>query len=113
SAIIKINAEEGEEASGAFLYDLNNRKLTAKHEWNNTLNAKDLKSIEVVEVTLTDDAIYMVGEKRLSKSEFREGGTSLGVEIDYFYTYGSSVLVAMDPQGTLLGFTPLFNAKNF
>src|SRR5690606_29176858 len=113
SAIIKINAEEGEETSGAFLYDLNNRKLTAKHEWSSGLNAKDLKSLEVVNVALTDDAIYMVGEKQLSKSEFRKGGSSLGVEIDYFYTYGSSVLAAMDHQGTLLGFTPLFNAKNF
>lgn len=111
--VIKINSKEGKNNDGAFLYDLNANNLIGIHEWSDSLNAKDLKSLHIVDVKVIDDDIFMIGEKQLQKSEFRKNGNTPTTELDYFYTYGSSVIVNFDTKGTLKSFTPLFNSKQY
>ncbi|MEM5565158.1 hypothetical protein WNY78_08580 [Psychroserpens sp. AS72] len=111
--VIKINSKEGNDNDGAFLYDLGTHTLIGIHEWSDTLDASDLKSLEVVDVTVKGDDIYMIGEKYLYDSEFRKNGNTLTTDLDYLYTYGSSVIVNFNTKGTLKGFTPLFNSKQY
>ncbi|WP_040280892.1 hypothetical protein [Psychroserpens damuponensis] len=111
--IIKINSKEGNENNGAFLYDLGTKTLIGIHEWSDKLDASDLKSLEVVDVTIKGDDIYMIGEKYLYDSEFRKNGNTTTTDLDYLYTYGSSVIVNFDTKGTLKGFIPLFNSKQY
>ena len=113
NSVIKINSTEGEDNDGAFLYDLSSNKLIGLHEWSESLNSKDLKSLQVVDVKVVNDAIFMIGEKQLEDSEFRKNGTSITNELDYLYTYGSSVIVNFDTKGTLKNFTPLFSSKQY
>ncbi len=113
STIIKINSEEGNDNSGAFLYDLSAQNLIGVHEWSANIDAKDLKSLEVIDIKVVNDDIYMIGEKQLTKSEFRKTGGTMTTELDYTYTFGSSVIVNFDTKGTLKGFTPLFNSKKY
>lgn len=116
-AIIQANSKEGNDNSGAFLFDLNENKLVGLHQWSNGLaNANDLKSLEVIDVKVIDDNIYLIGEKQITTSEFRKSGNTPTTELDYFYTFGSSVIVNFDTKGTLKSFTPLFDAvqlKNY
>lgn len=113
-AVILINSKEGANNDGAFLYNLATKTLIGIHEWNDTLDHSDLKSLQIVDVKVEGDDIYMIGEKYLYDSEFRKiDGVTTGTELDYFYTYGSSVIVNFDTKGTLKGFTPLFRSKKF
>ncbi|MUU77545.1 hypothetical protein [Winogradskyella endarachnes] len=107
-AIIKINEKEGQDNDGAYLYDLNLNKLIGIHQWSSTINSEDLKSLAIVDTKVIGDEIYVFGEKQLTDSAFRKSGNSMSTELDYFYTYGSSIIVNMDTKGTLKGFTPLF-----
>ncbi|WP_299101523.1 hypothetical protein [uncultured Winogradskyella sp.] len=109
-AMLKINSKEGQDNDGAFLYDLSANKLIGIHKWSSTLNAEDLKSLAIVDVKVLGDDIYVFGEKQLKDSEFRKTGGTMTTELDYFYTYGSSVIVNMDAKGTLKSFKPLFNS---
>ena len=109
--IIKVNSEEGNDNDGAFLYDLSESKLIGIHKWSTSLNTSDLKSLEVVDVKVVGDDIFMIGEKRLEKSEFRKNGSTPTMDLDYFYTFGSSVIVNLDTKGTLKSFTPLMGSK--
>lgn len=111
--VLKINSKEGNNNDGAFLYDLGTKTLIGIHEWSDTLDAKDLKSLQVVDVKVKGDDIYMIGEKYLYDSEFRKTGSTTSTELDYFYTYGSSVIVNFNTKGTLKSFTPLFMSKKF
>ncbi|KGL64089.1 hypothetical protein [Polaribacter sp. Hel1_85] len=113
TVIIKTNQTEGVDNDGAFLFDLNTKKLLGAHKWNNTINSKDLKSLQVISVNVINDDIYLLGEKQLETSEFKKGGNSMTTEIDYFYTYGSSVLVNIDTKGTLKSFKNLFESKKY
>jgi hypothetical protein len=112
-AVVRINSKEGNNNDGVFLYDLGSQTLIGIHEWSDTLDASDLKSLQVVDVTIKGDNIYMIGEKYLYDSEFRKTGTTMSKDLDYLYTYGSSIIVNFDTKGTLKGFTPLFNSKQF
>ncbi|WP_353777730.1 hypothetical protein [Winogradskyella sp. 3972H.M.0a.05] len=112
-AIIKINSKEGNDNDGAFLYDLDSNNLIGIHEWSESLKSDDLKSLHVVDAKVVNDDIYIIGEKQLKKSEFRKTGGTTSTEMDYFYTYGSSVIVNMDTKGTLKSFTPLFSSKQY
>ncbi|MEJ6792610.1 MAG: hypothetical protein QNK89_07770 [Lacinutrix sp.] len=53
----------------------------------------------------------MIGEKYLYDSEFRKSGNTTTKDLDYFYTYGSSVIVNFDTKGTLKSFSPLFSSE--
>ncbi len=112
-SVIRINSKEGNDNDGAFLFDLESSSLIGIHEWSESLNSKDLKSLEVVDVKVLGDDIYMLGEKFLYDSEFRKNGNTITNEIDYLYTYGSSVIVNLDTKGTLKSFTLLFNSKKY
>jgi hypothetical protein len=111
--VIKINSKEGNDNNGAFLYDLGTKTLIGIHEWSDTLDASDLKSLEVIDVKVKGDNIYMIGEKYLYDSEFRKTGNTMSTDLDYLYTYGSSVIVNFDTKGTLKGFTPLYKSKQY
>ena len=113
NSVIKINSKEGEDNDGAFLFDLNNNLLLGIHEWSDDIDAKDLKSLQVVDVKVSGDDIFMFGEKYLEDSEFRKNGNTITTDLDYFYIYGSSIIVNFDSKGTLKGFTPLFNSKKY
>lgn len=113
NSVIKINSTEGEDNDGAFLYDLSTSNLIGIHEWSESLNSKDLKSLQVVDVEVVNDNIFMIGEKQLEDSEFRKNGNTVTNELDFLYTYGSSVIVNFDTKGTLKSFTPLFNSKKY
>ncbi|WP_034057993.1 hypothetical protein [Lacinutrix jangbogonensis] len=110
-SVVKINSKEGNNNDGAFLYNLGTNNLIGIHEWSDTLNAKDLKSLQVVDVKVKGDDIFMIGEKYLYDSEFRKTGNTTSTDLDYFYTYGSSVIVNFDTKGTLKSFTPLFKSE--
>ena len=112
-AVVKINNKEGQDNDGVFLYDLDAGNLIGFHEWSQTLNAKDLKSLKVVDVIINEDDIFILGEKYLYDSEFRKVGGKPSMDLDYLYTYGSSIIVNLDTKGTLKSFTPLFNSKTF
>jgi len=111
--MIKVNSTEGNDNDGAFLYSLSENKLIGFHHWSESLNAKDLKSLEVADIKVIGDDIFMIGEKRLTKSEFRKVGNTVTNNLDYHYTFGASVIVNMDTKGTLKSFTSLLNGKNF
>nr|WP_321222569.1 hypothetical protein [uncultured Psychroserpens sp.] len=111
--VIKINSKEGNDNDGAFLYDLGTKTLIGIHDWSDNLDASDLKSLEVVDVTVKGDDIYMIGEKHLYDSEFRKTGNTMSTDLDYFYTYGSSIIVNFDSKGTLKGFTPLYSSRKY
>jgi hypothetical protein len=111
--VIRINSKEGNDNDGAFLYDLGTKTLIGIHEWSNGLDASDLKSLHVVDATVMGDDIFLIGEKYLYDSEFRKTGNTMSTELDYLYTYGSSVVVNFDTKGTLKGFTPLFKSKQY
>ncbi|TBV24794.1 hypothetical protein DMZ43_14440 [Meridianimaribacter sp. CL38] len=113
SSVIRINSKEGNDNDGAFLYDLVEHSLIGIHEWSNTIDAKDLKSLHVVDAKVIDDDIIIIGEKQLQDSEFKKSGNSMTTELDYIYTYGSSIIVNFDTKGTLKGFTPLFNSQQY
>ncbi|OUR97685.1 hypothetical protein A9Q86_15850 [Flavobacteriales bacterium 33_180_T64] len=113
SSVIKINSKEGKNNDGAFLYDLSTNNLIGIHEWSDDLNSEDLKSLHVVDVKIINDDIFMIGEKHLEDSEFRKNGNAMTNELDYLYTYGSSIIVNFDTTGTLKGFMPLFNSKQY
>lgn len=111
---VKINAVEGDDTNGAFLYDLGAKKIIGKHEFNDDLNNKyDYKSLIVTDIVLNNDDLFLFGERQLSKSEFKKNGNSVTTELDYFYTFGSSLMVNMDTKGTLKKMYPLYNAKDY
>ena len=112
-AVVKINSKEGNDNDGAFLYDLGTKTLIGIHEWSDKLDASDFKSLQVVDVTVKGDDIYMIGEKYLYDSEFRKTGNTMSTDLDYLYTYGSSVIVNFDTKGTLKSFTPLFRSNQY
>ena len=112
-SVIKINSQEGEDNDGAFLYDLSANNLIGIHEWSDGLDAKDLKSLQVIDVKVMGDDIFMIGEKQLVDSEFRKNGNTPTTDLDYFYTFGSSIIVNFDTKGTLKSFTPLFNTSKY
>nr|WP_321245980.1 hypothetical protein [uncultured Psychroserpens sp.] len=112
-AVVKINSKEGNNNDGAFLYDLGTKTLIGIHEWSDALDTSDLKSLQVVDVKIKGDDIYMIGEKYLYDSEFRKTGNTMSTDLDYLYTYGSSIIVNFDTKGTLKGFTPLFRSKQY
>ena len=111
STIIKINSTEGNQNDGAFLYDLTKNKLIGIHNWDNSLNSKDLKSLQIVDVIVTPNDIFLFGEKQITTSEFRKVDGNLTTDLDYIYTFGSSVIVNFNKEGTLKSFKPLFNSK--
>lgn len=111
--IIKINETEGLDTDGAFLYDLSAHNLIGIHEWADNIVTKDLKSLEVVDCKVIDDEIFMVGEKQLRKSEFKKNGSSMTTEMDDFYTFGSSILVQLETNGTLKLYKNLFGSKKY
>ncbi len=111
--VIKINSTEGNDNNGAFLYDIQANNLIGIHEWSTNLNTKDLKSLQVVDVKIIGDDIFLIGEKQLTDSAFRKQGNTTTMELDYTYTFGPSIVVNLDTKGTLKGFTPLFNTKTF
>tara|TARA_R110000787_G_scaffold60220_8_gene136570 strand:+ start:11602 stop:13047 length:1446 start_codon:yes stop_codon:yes gene_type:complete len=113
SAVVKINPKEGNDNDGAFLYDINSKTLIGIHEWTENLDAKDLKSLEVIAIKVVNDDIFMIGEKYLENSEFRKNGSTTTTDMDYFYTYGSSVIVNFDTKGTLKGFENFMNSKKY
>lgn len=113
SAVVKINSKEGNDNNGAFLYDLYSKKLIGIHEWSESLNSKDLKSLEIVTIKVENDDIFMLGEKYLETSEFRKNGSTTTTDLDYLYTYGSSVIVNMDAKGVLKGFENFMNSKQY
>ncbi|AGC78290.1 hypothetical protein LX97_02917 [Nonlabens dokdonensis] len=113
SSVIRINSKEGSDNDGAFLYDVNTNTLIGIHEWSDTLDKSDLKSLKVVDVEVKGDDIYLIGEKYLYDHEFRKTGNKMSTELDYLYTYGSSILVNFDSKGSLKGFTPLFKSKQY
>jgi hypothetical protein len=114
NSVLKINAEEGDDTNGAFLYDLGENKLIGFHKWNDDLkNPNDYKSLKVVDAKVINNDIYLIGEKQLQKSEFRKTGNTMSTEMDYFYTNGPSLIVNFDLNGTLKGFSPLFNKAEF
>lgn len=113
SSIISVNTTEGDANDGVFLYDFSAKNLIGIHDWSSVLNAKDLKSLAVVDVKVTNDDIIILGEKQLEKNEFRKVGNTTTMDIDYTYTFGSSVIATLDHKGTLKGFTPLFNTKQY
>ncbi len=110
--VIKINSTDGDDNDGAFLFDLSKNTLVAKHKWSDNLKNKyNYKSLKVVDVKIIEDDIFLFGEKRLKRHEFRKTGGTMSTESDYFYTFGPSIMVNMDTKGTLKGFTPLFETK--
>lgn len=111
--VVKINSKEGNDNDGAFLYDLAENKILGIHDWSNNLDSSNLKSLEVIDVKVIGDDIFMIGEKQLEDSEFRKNGNTLTTDLDYLYTFGSSVIVNLDTKGTLKSFTPLMNSKNY
>lgn len=113
NSVIKINSKEGEDNDGAFLFDLEENNLIGIHEWSENLDRSDLKSLQVVDVKVIDDDIFVIGEKQLQDSEFRKNGNTITNELDYIYTFGSSIIVNFDTKGTLKGFTPLFGSKQY
>ena len=113
SSVISINSAEGDDNDGAFLFDVSAKNLLGIHDWSANLDSKDLKSLAVVDVKVVNDDIIIMGEKQLEKSEFRKSGNTTTMDIDYTYTFGSSVIVMMDNKGTLKSFTPLFNSKQY
>ena len=113
SAVVKINSKEGNDNDGAFLYDINSKSLIGIHEWSKNIDSKDLKSLEVVNITVINDDIFMLGEKYLENSEFRKNGSTVTTDLDYFYTYGASVIVNMDSKGTLKSFENFMNSKQY
>lgn len=112
-SVIRINSQEGNTNDGAFLYDLGTQTLIGIHDWSDTLDASDLKSLQVVDLTIKGDNIYMIGENYLYDSAFRKTGNTISTDLYYLYTFGSSVIVNFDTKGTLEGFTSLFNSKQF
>ncbi|MGJ8592387.1 MAG: hypothetical protein ACSHXF_07560 [Aquaticitalea sp.] len=113
SSVISINNAEGDDNDGAFLYDFNAKNLIGIHEWSNTLDAQNLKSLAVVDVQVVNDDIIFIGERQLTKSEFRKSGNTTTMDLDYTYTFGSSVIVTMDHKGTLKSYIPLFHSRTF
>ncbi len=113
SAVVKINSKEGNDNDGAFLYDLSANSLIGIHEWSENIDSKDLKSLEVVDILVVNDDIFLMGEKYLENSEFRKNGSTVTTDLDYFYTYGSSVIVNMDTKGTLKSFENFMNSKQY
>lgn len=111
--VIRINSKEGNDNDGAFLYDLGAKTLIGIHEWSDTLDISDLKSLQVVDVKVKGDDIYMIGEKYLYNSEFRKIDNAMSTDLDYLYTYGSSIIVNFDIRGTLKGLTPLFGPRQY
>lgn len=111
--VLKINSKEGNDNDGAFLYDLGTNTLLGMHEWSDKLDTSDLKSLEIVDIIIKGDNIYMIGEKYLYDSEFRKTSNKMSTDIDYIYTYGSSVIVNFDTKGTLKSFTPLFKSNQY
>lgn len=111
--IIQLNSKEGNANDGAFLYDISEQKLIGKHAWSEQVDWRDLKSLEVIDAMVINDDIYMIGEKQLETSEFRKTGNSMSMEIDYTYTFGSSVIVNMDTKGTLKSFKPYMSGRKY
>lgn len=56
-----------------------------------------------MDVKVKGDDIYMIGEKYLYNSEFRKIDNAMSTDLDYLYTYGSSIIVNFDIRGTLKG----------
>jgi hypothetical protein len=111
--VVEFNSAEGDENNGAFIYDVNAKRISGIHEWSKNLNAKDLKSLKVVGVKILNDDVFMIGERQLTKSAFRKSGTTVINELDDTHTFGSSIIVNLDARGTLKSFTPLFNAMQY
>jgi hypothetical protein len=112
NSVIKINSEEGEDNNGAFLFSLQENKLIGIHLWNEDLkNPYDYKSLEVIDVIVKNNDIFLCGEKQLVKSEFRKNGNTPTTEMDYFYTYGPGLIVNFDTNGTLKSFTPVSDSR--
>jgi len=111
---VKINHVEGDDTNGVFLYNLNSKKLIGKHDWNEDLNNKfDYKSLKVTDVLVNNDDIIIFGERQLYKSEFRKSNGTPTTEMDYFYTFGATLMVNMDTKGTLKKMYSLYEASEF
>jgi hypothetical protein len=113
NSVVKFNSETGDDTDGAFLYDLEAQNLIGIHLWSEQLKSQDLKSVQVVDVKIINDDIFMIGEKQLTKSEFRKSGNTLTTDLDYTYTFGSSVIVNFDTKGTLKSFKYLYPSRTY
>ncbi len=108
-----VSVGEGDENNGAFLYDLSEHTLLGKHLWKEKQTANNLKSLEVIDCKIIDNDIYMIGERKITKNEFRKNGNQSTMELDYYHTYGASILVNFDTKGTLKSFTPLLDTVEY
>ncbi len=110
---VSTNTDEESSNHGAFLYDLSDKKLLGKHTWSQDLDVGTLKSLDVIDCRVFGKDIYLIGERRTTKSEFIKKGSSLSTDMNHYYTFGSGVAVHFDTKGTLKGFNSVLGTREY